>query len=86
MKRFAYFYFMKGEPERILNTIPAHVEYLRGCNLKNYRGPFSDRSGGLITFSASDLQEAERIVSGDPFALEGLFERMWLKEWSTEDL
>ncbi|MBI4672062.1 MAG: hypothetical protein HY741_10410 [Chloroflexi bacterium] len=85
MKRFAYFYFNRGAPDEIRQVVPAHVKYWKTVSASEYRGgPFADRTGGLIIFSASNLDEATAIVEQDPFALEGLLEQKWLKEWLPE--
>ena len=74
-KRFAYFYLMKREPARIQATVPAHAAYWKELNLKGYLGgPFADRSGGLITFRAENLEEAKRLIENDPFVQESLLE------------
>jgi uncharacterized protein YciI len=44
-------------------------------------GPFSDRSGGLITFESESIEKAEQLVAGDPFLSRGLVEGRWLKGW-----
>jgi len=81
--RFAYFYFMKEEPERIRLVIPLHVEYWENTNLNKYSGgPCADRSGGLITFEAADIEEANKIALRDPFVTENLIENKWVKEWT----
>ncbi|MCL4536224.1 MAG: YciI family protein [Nitrospirae bacterium] len=84
-KRFVFFYFMKKEPEKIRAVVPSHIEYWKTCNLKEYLGgPFSDKSGGLISFEAENLEEATRIIMNDPFVLQGLLENKWVKEWAVE--
>ncbi|UCH65821.1 MAG: hypothetical protein JSW63_01425 [Ignavibacterium sp.] len=84
-KRFAYFYLMKREPEKIKKIVPAHIDYWGNYKQENYLGgPFADRSGGLITFDASDINEAANIIKNDPFALNDLLESRWIKEWMTE--
>ena len=84
-KRFAFFYFMKNEPDKIRSVVPAHIAYWKGCNQKQYSGgPFSDRSGGLITFEAESMERATGIVMGDPFVTENLIEDRWIKEWVVE--
>jgi uncharacterized protein YciI len=40
--------------------------------------------GGLITFSASSLEEASEIIQRDPFVREGLIDQNWIKEWLAE--
>jgi len=83
--RFAYFYFVKNEPKKIGGSVGSHVAYWKELELIGYTGaPFADKSGGLITFKAEDLAEAEKIVSDDPFVRGGLIERKWIKEWLVE--
>jgi uncharacterized protein YciI len=78
----AYFYLMRQEPERIRTVAPHHASYWQGLALRDYRGgPFADRSGGLILFDSDSAQEAEELVSRDPFVHERLVERRWVKEW-----
>jgi uncharacterized protein YciI len=83
--RFAYAYFMKPEPGWVRAIAPHHADYWRGLALRGYRGgPFADKSGGLITFDADSQEEAEELVSGDPFVQEGLLGRHWINEWLPE--
>lgn len=84
-RRFIYFYFNRNEPEKIRQVVPTHVQYWKTANLKDYMGgPFSDRTGGLISFVASSLDEAMAIVQQDPFVLEDLIAEKWIKEWIVE--
>lgn len=84
-KRFVYFYLMNKELVRIRSVVPAHVEYWKELNLKGYQGgPFSDRSGGLITFEGTSADEIRTIVRNDPFNLEDLIEEKWTKEWMAD--
>lgn len=84
-RRFLYFYFNRNEPEKIRQVVPAHVQYWKSAYLEGYMGgPFADRTGGLISFVASSLEEAEEIVRQDPFILEGLIDQKWIKEWNPE--
>ncbi len=81
-KRFAFFYFMKNEPEKIRAAVPQHIEYWHSLKLNKYLGgPFSDRSGGMITFEAENIEEATRITNNDPFVAQDLLESKWIKEW-----
>lgn len=83
--RFAYFYIMRKEPERIQLFVPQHVAYWNGLNLNSYMGGgFADRSGGLVTFEARDLETAKEYVSRDPFVLLDLLDNSWVREWSVE--
>ena len=82
MRHFAFIYFMKPDPEAIQAAIPAHIEHWRKASPVNYRGgPFIDRTGGLITFSAESLEDAKNLTQSDPFVVNGLLEYQWLKEW-----
>lgn len=80
--RFAFGYVMKGEPDLVRAVAPRHAAYWRDLGLSGYLGgPFGDRSGGLITFEATDLSRARELVARDPFVEEALLESSWLKEW-----
>jgi uncharacterized protein YciI len=84
-KTFVFFYLMGDEEARISFAVPAHVEYWRRAKVNNYAGgPFSDRSGGLITFDAANLQEASGLVKNDPFVAQVLVSEYWVKEWLAE--
>ncbi len=83
--RIIYLYFMKKEPDKIPAVVPSHVDYWNERNLKEYQGgPFADKSGGLITFEAENIEEATRIISNDPFVSENLIQEKWIKEWIVE--
>ena len=84
-KKYIYFYFMKTEGEKIMQVAPQHVIYWKGLKIADYLGgPFADKSGGLITFSANNLEEAEKYVNKDPFFIEDLLSDRWIKEWIVE--
>jgi hypothetical protein len=75
--RFAYFYLMKDDPDRVSAITPRHASYWKELGLAHYLGgPFEDRTGGLITFDADDLAEAQRVVLDDPFLRELLVEAL----------
>lgn len=81
-RRFVYAYFMSGDANRVRSIAPSHAAHWQDLALEDYLGgPFSDRSGGLITFIVDDRAQAEAAVTRDPFVREGLIERYWLKEW-----
>ena len=83
--RFAYFYFMSGDPDRVHAAVSQHVAHWKGLGLTDYLGgPFEDRTGGLITFRANDLAEARRAVETDPFVTDGLVSSYLLKKWIPE--
>jgi uncharacterized protein YciI len=85
LMKIVYFYSMKHEPDAIRAVAPAHAAYWRDLGLREYvGGPFADRSGGLITFAAGSAEEAERLITADPFSVEGLLEDSIVKEWTPE--
>ena len=80
--RFAYFYFMQDNPDAVQVVAPQHAAYWREMASGYPRGPFADRSGGLITFEADSLERAQDMVAADPFVRLGLLAGSWLKEWA----
>jgi uncharacterized protein YciI len=86
MKRFLYFYLMRKTSDAIRQLVPAHVQYWQSRDLPDYMGgPFADRSGGLITFAAASLDDAQQIIRGDPFVRGQLIEQSWIEEWLIEN-
>ncbi|MCP4113534.1 MAG: hypothetical protein GY749_49755 [Desulfobacteraceae bacterium] len=84
-KRFVYFYFMKNEPDKIREIVPSHIDYWKSNNLDNYMGgPFADGTGGLISFEAASLDQATEIIEKDPFIINEVIEKKWIKEWIPE--
>ena len=81
-KQFVFFYFFKVGPERLMEVVPAHRDYWDDVGPAEYSGgPFADRDGGMIIFSAGSLEEAEQTAQGDPFVTEGIINQMWVREW-----
>ena len=82
MNRYAFVYFMNDNREQIRESVPRHIEYWEGLALPDYSGgPFTDQSGGLITFSAANLAEAERLISQDPFIIAAVLSEQLLRQW-----
>jgi len=82
--RFAYFYLMKNDPERVRLLASRHVSHWQRLGFAHYLGgPFEDRTGGLITFESDDAA-AQQAVREDPFMNENLLEAHWLKPWRPE--
>jgi uncharacterized protein YciI len=72
---------MKDDPDRAGALGPDHVAYWHALDPPGYvGGPMADRSGGLIAFEAGSIEEAERLVAGDPFVRAELLESSWVKE------
>ena len=83
--RFAYLYFMHDDPDRVGAAVPNHIAHWQSLGLRGYLGgPFADRTGGLITFEAENVEQAQHAVDADPFVQEGLLKAHWLKQWLPE--
>jgi len=83
--RVTYFYWMKREPEPIRETVPEHVSYWHGLGLRGYLGgPYTDRTGGLILFDIDAVEEAERLVAGDPLVRAEVLDSWQVKQWEPE--
>ena len=83
--RYAYYYFMGADADRVRATAPAHAAHWREHGLDDYvGGPFEDRSGGLITFRVASDAQADSAVATDPLVTTGLRETYWIKRWSPE--
>ena len=80
-----HFYAMKPDADRVRSVAPQHAAYWNDLRLPGYQGgPFADRSGGLITFEAGSIEQAERIVAADPFMRKALIETSVVKQWVPE--
>jgi uncharacterized protein len=83
--RVLYLYWMKDEPDRVRTVAPEHAAYWRDLGLSGYvGGPFADRLGGLITFEADSLEQAQVIIAADPFERERLLKNSVVKQWMPE--
>jgi len=82
MKLFVFMYLFTEDLEKIRKTLGSHVKYWRNLELSHYQnGPFTDKSGGLIIFSADGLDRARDIIASDPLLPAGALRQYWLKEW-----
>jgi uncharacterized protein YciI len=83
--RIVHVYWMRPQPDRVRAIAPEHAAYWHGLGLRGYLGgPVADRSGGLITFEADSIDEAEQVVAADPFVREDLLESSIVKRWVPE--
>ncbi len=81
-KQYVFFYFTDSNNDNIETIIKKHIEYWKGKQPENYKGgPFSDRSGGMISFTAENFEAAENLALGDPFVIEKVIKKSWIKEW-----
>ncbi|MBI9090605.1 MAG: hypothetical protein JEZ12_15420 [Desulfobacterium sp.] len=88
-KQYVFFYMMKKDLKKDVNEIKKvvqeHIKYWHDNKLENYSGgPFSDRSGGMISFNADSINTAEELAMNDPFVINDLIETKWIKEWMKE--
>lgn len=82
MKLFAFMYLLDQDDEKTRQFLGQHVTYWKKGNFGYFRnGPFADKSGGLILFSAADEKRAGETVVNDPLLAGGAIKQYWLKEW-----
>jgi uncharacterized protein YciI len=80
-----HFYAMKPDSDRVRSVAPQHAAYWKDLRLLGYQGgPFADRSGGLITFEADSIKDAERLIAADPFVRQDLLATSVVKQWVPE--
>ena len=80
-----HFYAMKPDSDRVPRVAPQHAAYRHALRLPGYwGGPFADRSGGLITFEADSIKDAERVIAADPFVRQDLLATSVVKQWVPE--
>jgi uncharacterized protein len=75
-----------GAGELRAKVRPAHLDYLKG-RIGQIRagGAFLDTNeqpvGSMLIIEAEDQAAAEAFTAGDPFRLEGVFERVEVRPW-----
>jgi uncharacterized protein YciI len=70
---------------KVAEVRPAHRQYLTGLRDSGRlvaAGPFTDDSGALIIYEAPSHAEAEKLIQGDPFHVNGIFLRWQLRPWN----
>jgi uncharacterized protein len=70
---------------RVQAVRPRHREYLTGLKINGQlvmAGPFTDGSGALIVYETATVEDAERLLQGDPFFEHGIFVRYQLRPWN----
>lgn len=68
----------EGQAKRKVHR-SAHLASLERLNQDGriiMAGPFTDQTGSLIIIQADSLEEAKRIAKDDPYAVQGIFERL----------
>ena len=83
MKIYMFMYILTDDLDKVRKILGHHVGYWKGLELDYFKnGPFADKSGGLILFSAADADAAEEILGKDPLLQGNAVNQYWLKEWS----
>ena len=70
---------------KIAELRPVHRQYLASLWAKGelaVSGPFTDDSGALIVYEAGSPEDAERLLQGDPFYKNGIFQKYQLRPWN----
>jgi uncharacterized protein YciI len=66
---------------------PEHLAYLKGLgDALVLAGPFTEEdgtsmNGSLIVVEAASLEDARRLLAGDPFAKAGIFSSVEIRPW-----
>ncbi|MFJ7727824.1 YciI family protein [Neobacillus sp. NPDC097160] len=82
MGYFAAFLHML-DVEKNKDVLPRHIQYLDELDAKGKifaRGPFTDKSGGLVVYVADSFEEANALALKDPHVVEESRE-LEMKEW-----
>ncbi len=70
---------------KIAEIRPVHRQYLaslRDSGRLVISGPFTDDSGACIVYEAPSVEEAEKLLQGDPFYKNGIFLTYKLRPWN----
>jgi uncharacterized protein YciI len=82
--KFAALIEYTPDAAKIAAVRPQHREYLKGL-LDTGRlaisGPFAGDGGGLLVYEAESMEEAEALLSNDPFAKAGVFASWKIQAW-----
>jgi len=73
------------DKEKIQEIRPVHRQYLATLKANGQlaaSGPFTDDSGALIIYEATNREEADKLLQGDPFHQNGIFVRWQLWAWN----
>ena len=84
--KFAAIIDYTEDTAKVSKVRPVHRDYLTGLKVKGklvLAGPFTDDSGALIVYEAGSKDEAERLLQGDPFHANGIFQSWQIRPWNT---
>jgi uncharacterized protein YciI len=83
--KFAAIIEYSSDKAKIQALRPTHRQYLTQLQQRGQlaaAGPFTDDFGALIIYEAASADEAEKLLQGDPFHLNGIFVRYVLRPWN----
>jgi uncharacterized protein YciI len=83
--KFAAIIEYAPDKAKIASLRPVHRQYLTSLRERSQlvvAGPFTDDSGALIVYEAATREDAEKLMQGDPFAQNGIFQRHQLRPWN----
>lgn len=83
--KFAAIIEYTQDRELVQSIRPTHRQYLTSLRDSGWlvaAGPFTDDSGALIVYEATTKEEAEALITGDPFHAHGIFLRWQLRPWN----
>ncbi len=83
--KFAAIIEYAQDKAKIAEIRPVHRQYLAELKQKGQlavSGPFTDDSGALIVYEAATKEEAEKLLQGDPFHHQGIFQQFRLRPWN----
>ncbi|MGH2587429.1 MAG: YciI family protein [Dehalococcoidia bacterium] len=74
-----------ADEEKVQSMRPVHREYLRALIEQGKlaaAGPFVDGSGALIIYEAESPEQAEALLTSDPFHEAGVFATWAIRPWN----
>jgi uncharacterized protein YciI len=83
--KFAAIIEYASNKAKIAEIRPVHRQYLASLRANGQlaaSGPFTDDSGALIIYEAATRDEAEKLLKGDPFNQNGIFQKYQLRPWN----
>lgn len=82
MRTYVFMYILGKDADRVKDCLGQHIRYWKNLELDHFQnGPFADKSGGMIIFSASSTEQAEKTIAQDPLLKKKTIQHYWLKEW-----
>ncbi len=82
---FAVILEFSDDHERRGQVRPTHRQYLAQLleqGKLHESGPFTDDSGALLIYNASDVPEVQELLSNDPYTPAGIIAGATIKEWN----